>query len=95
MGIDVEAVESAFEWETFENGKPYLGTYKQEIPNRVRMMTMKLDLKDWIKIDKTYASQQHEKERLIKTNRNDVFVCDGPLPMDHSSLAKMVVYRLF
>ena len=33
MGIDVEAVENTFEWETFKDGKPYLGTYRQEIPS--------------------------------------------------------------
>ena len=38
------------------------------------MMTMKLDLKDWVKIDRTYASQQKEKERLIETLRDKVFV---------------------
>ncbi|XP_031553177.1 uncharacterized protein LOC116290318 [Actinia tenebrosa] len=77
MAINVEAVEKAFEWETFEDGKPYLGTYKHEIPNRVRMMTMKLDPKDWIKIDRTYASQQHEKERLWQTLRDKVFVTNN------------------
>ena len=38
------------------------------------MMTMKLDLQDWVKIDKTYASQQKEKERLIDIYRDEVFV---------------------
>ena len=33
MEIDVEAVENAFEWESFEDGKPYLGTYRQQIPS--------------------------------------------------------------
>ena len=32
MVIDVEQVERSFVWETFEDGKPYLGTYKLEIP---------------------------------------------------------------
>ena len=41
------------------------------------MMTMKLDLKDWVKIDRTYASQQKEKERLIKTLRDKVFVSNN------------------
>lgn len=85
MGIDVETVENAFEWETFENGKPYLGTYRQEIPKRVRMMTMKLDLEDWVKIDRTYASQQKEKERLLETLRDKVFVTNED---DSTVLAK-------
>lgn len=77
MVINVEAVENAFEWETFQDGKPYLGTYRMEIPNRVRMMTMKLDLKNWVKIDKTYASQQREKERLKEIYRDEVFVTNA------------------
>jgi Holliday junction resolvase len=68
MVINVEDVENSFTWETFEDGKPYLGTYKMEIPNRVKMMTRKLDLVNWVKIDKTYASQQREKERLLEVN---------------------------
>ena len=32
MVIDVEHVEKSFSWETFKDGLPYLGTYKNEIP---------------------------------------------------------------
>ena len=32
MVIDVEYVEKSFSWETFKDGLPYLGTYKNEIP---------------------------------------------------------------
>lgn len=74
MVIDVERVEKSFTWETFEDGRPYLGTYKQEIPGRVKMMTRRLDLQDWVKIDHTYASQQREKERLLETKKDAVFV---------------------
>ena len=45
--------------------------------DRVRMMTMKLDLKNWVKIDKTYASQQREKERLKEIYRDEVFVTNA------------------
>ncbi|XP_032219622.1 uncharacterized protein LOC5518954 isoform X1 [Nematostella vectensis] len=85
MVFDVEEIENAFEWETFEDGKPYLGTYKMEIPKRVRMMTMKMDLKDWIKIDKTYAAQQKEKQRLLQLHRDKVFVTNHD---DSTKLAK-------
>ncbi|XP_031574808.1 uncharacterized protein LOC116308503 [Actinia tenebrosa] len=91
MAINVEAVENAFEWETFEDGKPYLGTYKHEIPNKVKMMTMKLDLKDWIKIDRTYASQQHEKERLLETLRDNVFVTNND---ESTKLAKSELLQM-
>jgi len=74
MPIDVEKVENSFEWETFKDGKPYLGTYRQEMKGRVKMHTQKLDLENWVKIDKTYASQQREKERLLETlDHNLVF----------------------
>ena len=74
MVIDVEHVENSFSWETFKDGLPYLGTYKNEIPGRVKMHTQKLDLENWVKIDRTYASQQHEKEKLLETSRDLVFV---------------------
>jgi len=75
MVIDVKKVESAFDWESFKDGKPYLGTYKQEVKGRVKMMTQKLNLDDWIKIDSTYPSQQREKERLLETiDKSLVFV---------------------
>ena len=34
---------------------------------RVKMQIQKLDLENWVKIDRTYASQQREKERLLET----------------------------
>ncbi|XP_028392227.1 uncharacterized protein LOC114516841 [Dendronephthya gigantea] len=74
MAINVEHVENSFTWETFENGLPYLGTFKLEIPGRVKMMTQKLDLTNWVKIDRTYASQQREKQRLLQTKKDKVFV---------------------
>lgn len=55
------------------------------------MMTMKLDLQDWVKIDRTYASQQHEKERLLKTNKSDVFVTNHD---DSTKLAKRELLEL-
>ena len=42
MPIDVEKVERSFEWEHFKDGKPYLGTYRQEMKGRVKMHTMKV-----------------------------------------------------
>ena len=44
------------------------------LAGRVKMHTQKLDLENWVKIDRTYASQQREKERLLETKRDLVFV---------------------
>ncbi|CAB3983780.1 DUF3445 domain-containing [Paramuricea clavata] len=41
---------------------------------RIKMQTQKLDLENWVKIDRTYASQQREKERLLETKKDLVFV---------------------
>jgi hypothetical protein len=41
---------------------------------RVKMHTQKLELENWVKIDRTYASQQREKERLLETKKDLVFV---------------------
>ena len=38
------------------------------------MMTQKLNLTNWVKIDRTYASQQQKKQRLLKTEKDNVFV---------------------
>ena len=42
MPIDTAKVEQNFEWETFKDGKPYLGTYRQEMKGRVKMHTQKV-----------------------------------------------------
>ena len=44
-------VESLFKWDD----DPLVFIYHKEIPGKVKMMTHRLNMKDWIKIDKTYA----------------------------------------
>ena len=45
MVIDVEQVENSFSWETFKDGLPYLGTYKNEIPGIAHIPLVFLRLK--------------------------------------------------
>ena len=42
MPIDAGKVEERFIWDSFENGKPYLGTYRQEISGKIKMHTRKV-----------------------------------------------------
>ena len=92
MTIDVDFIESSFNWDSFEDGKPYLGTYKQEVPGKVKMMTQSLDLKDWVKIDKTYAGQQRLKETLLEQGYQDVVFVTNTAPS--TVLAKQELLEL-
>ena len=65
--------------------------YDETSIGRVKMHTQRLDLQNWVKIDSTYASQQREKERLLETKRDLVFVTnDDPSTV----LAKQEVLEL-
>lgn len=48
------------------------------------MHTHKLDLQHWVKIDRTYASQQREKEKLLETKRDLVFVTNNDPSTSHA-----------
>ena len=55
------------------------------------MHTQRLNLENWVKIDRTYASQQREKEILWETKKDLVFVTnDDPSTV----LAKQEVLEL-
>lgn len=60
-------------------------------PDRVKMHTQRLDLANWVKIDRTYASQQCEKERLLRTKRNEIFVTNND---ESTVLAKQELLEL-
>ena len=74
-------MEDSFSWEP----DPLYFIFNSEIPGKVRMHTKRLDMVDWIKIDKTYPAQMKLKEELIKTKKDQVFVSN---PDDSTTQAK-------
>ena len=62
--------ETNIMWEEALN----LFIFNDEIPGKIKMHTRKLDLNNWVKIDKTYPAQMKLKAELQKTHRDEVFV---------------------
>lgn len=53
---------------------PCYFVFNDHIPGKVKMHTRRLDLKDWIRIDKTYPGQMRLRKKLIETKLDKVFV---------------------
>lgn len=53
---------------------PLVFNFHNEIPGKVKMHTRKLDLKDWVRIDKTYPDQMKERRRLWKLYPEQIYV---------------------
>lgn len=66
----MELCDENVEWEE----DPLEFVFNDEIPGQVRMHTKPLNLHDWIRIDRTYVQQMELKERLLRTQLNDVFI---------------------
>jgi len=61
---------SEIEWDE----DPMVFIFNDEIPGKVKMHTRRLDMKEWIKIDKTYPAQMALKEELWKKHKDNIFV---------------------
>ena len=62
--------EFDFEWDD----DPLVFIFNDEIPGKVKMHTRRLDLHEWIKIDKTYPTQMALKKEYWEKYKDDIFV---------------------
>lgn len=62
--------ETNIEWEE----DPLVFIFNDEIPGKVKMHTRRLQMNEWIKIDKTYPAQMNLKKELWKQHKDNIFV---------------------
>lgn len=62
--------EVSIEWEE----DPHVFVFKEEVPGKVKMHVKRLDLNNWVRIDKTYPFQMEARRKLYETNMADIFV---------------------
>lgn len=53
---------------------PLVFNYHNEIPGKTKMHTKRLELEDWVKIDKSYIGQMNERKRLWKLYPEEIHV---------------------
>ena len=59
-------MEQSFEWEE----DPLVFIFHNEMPGKVKMMTHRLNMKDWIKIDKTYPGISYSRPAILYKREN-------------------------
>jgi len=82
-------MEKDFSWDD----DPLVFIFHKEQPEKVKMMTHRLNMKNWIQIDKTYPAQMKLRHKLIKENYKEVFVTneDEGIKAAKQELLEMII----
>lgn len=62
---------------------PLYFVFKKEVKGKVKMHTKRLDMKDWIKIDKSYLAQMELRKEIMKQHENEIFVSSESMSTQH------------
>ena len=63
---------------------PLYFVFKNEVKGKVKMHTKRLDMKDWIKIDKSYLAQMELRKEIMKQYENEIFVSSESMSTQHA-----------